>query len=261
VELKGKWALITGASSGIGADIARELGTRGLHLLLVARRQERLDQLAAELRRDFGIQAETDSCDLQEDGAAAALFERATARGREIEVLVNNAGFAVFGDFVEQDLDRLRRMVRLNVLALTELTYFFGRAMAERGHGFILEVSSIAGVSPLPSYAAYGATKAFVLSLSGALAHELRGRDVSVTALLPGATWTEFFDTSGQKPTAYTRAFAMSSRDVAKIGVKAMIAGRPTVIAGWRNWLSIKLASIFPRHVRAWLTWQVNRNR
>lgn len=261
MDLQGQWALVTGASSGIGVDIARDLAGRGMNLILVARRQQRLDELATELRRDFSVQAETDACDLQEEGVVAALFERTVARGRDVAVLVNNAGFGLHGNFIDQELDDLRGMVQLNVVALLELTHIFARAMAERGGGHILQVGSIAGVNPLPSYATYAATKAFVLHLSEAIAHELGEKNVSVTTLMPGVTWTEFFDNSGQKPTTYSRLVGMSSSDVARIGVKAMLAERHSVIAGWRNWFSIALASIFPRHVRAWLTWQVNKDR
>lgn len=259
MDLQGQWALVTGASSGIGVDISRELASRGMNLLLVARRQQRLDQLAKELRRDHGVQAETDACDLQEDGAVAALFERTVARGHDIAVLVNNAGFGLHGNFIDHEIEQLQAMIRLNVVALTELTHVFARSMAERGGGHILQVTSIAGVNPLPSYATYAATKAYVLSLSGAIAHELGKRNVSVTALLPGVTRTEFFDISGQKPTTYSRVFGMSPSDVARIGVKAMLAERHNVIAGWRNWFSITMAAIFPRHVRAWLTWRLNK--
>lgn len=261
MELRDQWALVTGASSGIGAEIARELGARGMNLLLVARRQDRLDELATELRREHRVHAETDACDLAREGAAAALHERTAARGREIAVLVNNAGFGLHGNFIEQDLNNIHEMIQLNVWALTELTHRFSRDMADRGGGYVLQVGSIAGMNPLPSYAAYAATKAYVLSLSEAIAHELGDKNVSVTALLPGVTWTEFFDTSGQEPTLYSRISGMSSADVARIGVKGMLAERHSVIAGWRNWFSVFVASFFPRHVRAWLTWQVNKNR
>jgi short-subunit dehydrogenase len=261
MELRDRWALVTGASSGIGADIARELGDRGCHLVLVARRRERLDALAEELRREHGVQVETDACDLGVPGAARELHARTSSRGRQISVLVNNAGFGAHGDFLGQDLQRLREMIQLNVTALMELTQLFANDMLERGGGAILQVGSIAGLNPLPSYAVYAATKAFVVSFSEAIAHELGDRDVSVTVLLPGVTWTEFFDVTGQKPTLYSRTFGMSSRDVARIGVKALLGRRHSVVAGWRNALSIALASVFPRHVRAWLTWQVNRNR
>jgi short-subunit dehydrogenase len=260
VDLKDQWALVTGASSGIGADIARELAARGMNVVLVARRQDRLDALAAELRRDHGVQAETDACDLAEPGVVAALFERTASREREIRVLVNNAGFGLHGMFIDQDLERITDMIRLNVLATTEMTHYFARAMADQGGGYVLQVASIAGLNPLPSYAAYAATKAYLENLSGGIAHELADRNVSVTALLPGTTWTEFFETSGQKTTLHGRLTGMSSPDVARIGVKAMLARRHSVIAGWRNWASIMLAKVFPRHVRAWFTWQVNKN-
>jgi len=261
VELHDKWALVTGASSGIGVDIARELARRGMNLVLVARRQDRLDQTATELRREYGVQVETEACDLQQKGMATALLERVRTRNRAITVLVNNAGFGVYGDFLGQDPKQLAGMIQLNVVAVVEMTQAFGRQMAEQGGGRILQVASIAGLAPLPSYAVYAATKSFVLNFSEAVSLELHDRKVSVTVLLPGVTRTEFFQVSGQETTTYSRIFGMSSSDVAKIGVKAMVAERGSVIAGWRNWLSITLSSVFPRHVRAWLTWQMMKKR
>ena len=261
MELRDKWALVTGASSGIGVDIARELAGRGMNLVLVARRQDRLDQTATELRRDHGVQVETEACDLQEKGIAATLFERMQTRNRTISVLVNNAGFGIHGDFLDQDPEQLAGMIQLNVMAVVEMTQVFAREMAGQGGGRILQVASIAGLAPLPSYAVYAATKSFVLNFSEAVSLELHDRNVSVTVLMPGVTWTEFFQVSGQETTTYSRIFGMSSADVAKIGVKAMVAERGSVIAGWRNWLSITMSSIFPRHVRAWLTWQMMKKR
>jgi short-subunit dehydrogenase len=261
VELHDKWALVTGASSGIGVEIARELARRGMNLVLVARREDRLDLTATELRRDHSVQVETAACDLQAPGAATKLFDRMQSSGHNISVLVNNAGFGIHGDFLDQDPEKLVGMIQLNVLAVVEMTQVFGRFMAGQGGGRILQVASIAGLAPLPSYAVYAATKSFVLNFSEAISLELQDRNVSVTVLMPGVTWTEFFEVSGQETTTYNRVFGMSSSDVAKIGVKAMVAGRASVIAGWRNWLSITLSSVFPRHVRAWLTWQMMKMR
>jgi len=261
MELHDKWALVTGASSGIGVDIAGELARHGMNLVLVARRQDRLELTAIRLRRDHAVQVETQACDLQVPGAAAMLFERMKSGGRDISVLVNNAGFGVHGDFLGQDPERLAGMIQLNVLAVVEMTQVFGRVMAEQGGGRILQVASIAGLAPLPSYAVYAATKSFVLNFSEAISLELHDRNVSVTVLMPGVTWTEFFEVSGQETTTYSRIFGMSSADVAKIGVKAMLAERSSVIAGWRNWLSITLSSVFPRHVRAWMPWQMMKKR
>jgi short-subunit dehydrogenase len=261
MELHDKWALVTGASSGIGVDIAGELARHGMNLVLVARRQDRLELTATRLRRDHAVQVETQACDLQVPGAAAMLFERMQSGGRDISVLVNNAGFGVHGDFLGQDPEKLAGMIQLNVLAVVEMTQVFGRVMAEQGGGRILQVASIAGLAPLPSYAVYAATKSFVLNFSEAISLELRDRKVSVTVLMPGVTWTEFFEVSGQETTTYSRIFGMSSADVAKIGVKAMLAERSSVIAGWRNWLSITLSSVFPRHIRAWMTWQMMKKR
>ena len=232
-----------------------------MNLVLVARRQDRLDLTATGLRRDHAVQVETEACDLQSPGAATTLFERLQSRDRNISVLVNNAGFGVHGDFLGQDPERLAGMIQLNVVAVVEMTQVFGRVMAEQGGGRILQVASIAGLAPLPSYAVYAATKSFVLNFSEAISLELHDRKVSVTVLMPGVTWTEFFEVSGQETTTYSRIFGMSSADVAKIGVKAMLAERSSVIAGWRNWLSITLSSVFPRHVRAWMTWQMMKKR
>ena len=260
MDIRGQWALVTGASSGIGRDLARELGRRGCHCVLVARRAERLEETARELREQFGVEAEVEVGDLAEEGAAARLHASLAERGRVIDVLINNAGIGQHGNFVDQDLDRLRTMMRLNMFALTELCHLFGRGMAERGRGRIMNVASIAGLNPVPSYAVYGATKAFVVSMSESISLELGSRGVTVTCVMPGVTWTEFFDTSGQKTTLYNRIVGMQSADVARMAVKAMLQGRSSIVTGWQNWVTMGLTKFLPRRLNAWASWQFMRN-
>src|SRR5512134_3252055 len=187
-ELRGRWALVTGASSGIGADFARELAARGMHLVLVARREERLRALAEELERAHGVRTRVIAADLAKPDAPRALHERLRGEGVAVDVLVNNAGFGVYGAFLDVPWEREREMIELDVVALLHLTKLFARDMRERGFGRVLEVASIGAFQPSPTYAAYSAAKAFVQSFGEALACELRGSGVTVTTISPGVT-------------------------------------------------------------------------
>jgi short-subunit dehydrogenase len=260
MNIEGRWALVTGASSGIGRDIARELAARGCHCVVLARRADRLEDLAFELRDRHSIQVEVEVCDLLSDGAIAALHEGLRSRGRQVDVLVNNAGVGRHGTFIEQELDGLLTMMRLNMLALVELTHRFAGDMAGRGYGHVLNVASTGGLNPVPSYAVYGATKAFVVSLSEAVSLELRARGVRVTCAMPGPASTEFLERSGQTPTLYHRLSNMPSRAVARDCVRAMIRGRSSVVVGWSNWISMVIAKFLPRRLMAWISWQMMRN-
>lgn len=260
MEIRGRWALVTGASSGIGRDIARELARRGCHCVLSARRGDRLEEVARELRDQFGVQAEVQTCDLMSPGAARELHERLQQRGRQIDVLVNNAGFGHHGNFVENDLDTLTDLVQLNIVALMQLCHLYVREMVGRGGGYVMNVASIAGLSPVPSYAVYGASKAFVVSFNEAISLELGKTGVVVSALLPGPTTTEFFDVSGQRTTLYNRIMLMKSEDVARIGVEGMLQGRSAVIAGWRHRILMGTSALLPRRLNAWMSWQFMRN-
>lgn len=260
MEIRGRWALVTGASSGIGRDIARELARRGCHCVLSARRADRLEEVARELRDQFGVQAEVETSDLMSPGAAGELHARLQRRGRQIDVLVNNAGFGHHGNFVDNDLDTLTGLVQLNIVALMQLCHLHVRDMVGRGGGYVMNVASIAGLSPVPSYAVYGASKAFVVSFNEAISLELGKSGVVVSALLPGPTFTEFFDVSGQRTTLYNRIMLMKSEDVARIGVEGMLQGRSTVIAGWRHRILMGLSALLPRRLNAWMSWQFMRN-
>jgi len=260
MDLRGRWALVTGASSGIGADIARRLAALGVNCVLLARREDRLRELGRELTRDYGIECEIEAVDLSEVRSSDRLVQRLDMRGRTIDVLVNNAGFGSHGHFLDQDLDRMLSMIQVNVSALTEYTLVFGRLMAERGEGYVLNVASIAALQPVPSYSAYAATKAYVLHLSEAIALECAPRGVKVTASMPGVTWTEFFEVTGQGTTTFGKLTGMKSPAVAKASVDALLQGRSAVVTGWRNKLVMGMSAPFPRRFKAWMTWQLNKS-
>ncbi|MEA5097272.1 MAG: SDR family oxidoreductase [Burkholderiaceae bacterium] len=241
------WALITGASSGLGVDFAHELAAQGYNLVLVARRKERLFELAAALEAQYPVRTRTIPIDLCLSGASSAIKTVLHTDGIEIDVLINNAGFGIFGEFIEQPADRTLAMLELNVVALTDLTRVFAADMVRRGHGKILLVASVVAYQPSPNYAAYAASKAYVLNFGEALHEELKHHGVTVTVLSPGATATEFFEVSGQPSSAAKRAFMMPSRPVVQIGLAAMQRGRASVVAGWKNTLMAWGTRLIPR--------------
>lgn len=254
------WALITGASSGFGRDFAHSLAARGHDLVLVARREPLMRELADNLTAEYGIEVVVDPCDLTEPGAAAALKARLDARGIDVELLVNNAGFGLFGSFLEQPLARIEEMLRLNVIALTELTHHFGRDMAGRGAGRILLVSSISGYQATPTYAAYAASKAFVLLFGEALHEELRAKGVNVTVLSPGVSATAFLDVSGQRTTLYQRLVMMRSQAVVDIALRALDDQRASIVPGWINTLTTWSLRLFPRILQRRVAHALMRN-
>jgi short-subunit dehydrogenase len=232
-------ALVTGASSGIGAAIARELAARGHTLVLVARRKEKLDELAAELREEFGIRAESVGCDLGKAASRQRLPARIESLGLEVSVLVNNAGFATGGPFHEADPARELEQVRVLVEAVVALTSAFLPAMVRRGRGAILNVASTAGMQPLPYSAGYSAAKSYVLTFSEALHQEVHGAGVTVTALAPGPVSTEFWDIAGWEVAsgqsfekAVPRQAWVTAEEAAEAGVKGLEAGRRVVVPG-----------------------------
>lgn len=222
-------ALITGASSGIGEALARHHAARGGDLVLVARRQEALERLKAELEGAHGIKVHVFARDIGSAAAAQALYEEVTAAGLEIGILINNAGFGGRGDHIERDLASEQAMVDLNVMSLMTLTRLFAHDMVQREKGYILNVGSTAGFMPGPSQAVYFATKAFVNSYSQALNEELRKKGVKVTVLAPGYVETEFAKVADLEGTQLTKSGA-TAESVAKIGYDAMLAGKLVAI-------------------------------
>lgn len=239
--------LVTGASSGIGADLARAFARSGRDLALVARSRERLEELARELVAAHGVHVRVVVSDLASPGAAGAIEAELRSDGLEVDTLVNNAGFGLRGSFVELDPGGQRDMIQVNVGALTELCRVFAQDMVRRGTGEILNVAGLAGVMPGPGMAVYCATKAYVLSFTQALASELRGTGVTVTCLSPGPTETRFGDTAGFAALRLFRVSApMSSGRVAAAGLSALERGADLEVPGWRNRLlaaSVRLVS------------------
>jgi short-subunit dehydrogenase len=255
--------LVTGASSGIGAELARELAARAYNVVLVARRAERLTALAEELRLAHGIHADVEPADLTDAGVRAELVARLEAGEREVVGVCNNAGFGTVAAFHESELEREQRVVRLNVEAVHHLTGAFLRRMVREGAGAILNVASTAAFQPLPGFATYAASKAFVQSFSEAVHAELGGTGVSVTTLLPGFTRTEFGENAqaADKEAAMPGFLFMEAPDVARVGVEAMIAGRRTAIPGLANRASMLGGRMAPRSLLLPLVRQVTGKR
>jgi uncharacterized protein len=225
-------ALVTGASSGIGADLARELARDGHNLVLSARTVAPMQALAAELE-SHGAQSVVIPVDLSKPGAAAKLADALQTRALQIDVLVDNAGLGAIGRLDQMDPGRIDEMLQVNVVALTELMRLLVPGMVARRRGKVLLVASTASFQPGPRMAVYFATKAYVLSLGEALAYELRGTGVTVTTLCPGATATNFFRIAGANDIALRPA--MSAAEVARIGYRAMKSGRRVVVTGILN--------------------------
>lgn len=241
-------ALITGASSGIGRELAAIHAARGGDLVVTARRADLLDALKAELESAHGVEVLPVALDLAAEGAPQRLRDRVADAGIEVEYLINNAGFGGCGPFARRPWDVDHAMIRLNIVALTALCRLYLPEFLARGRGRVLNVSSTAGQLPGPLHAVYYASKAFVTSLSHALAEEARGTGVTVTALLPGATATGFAARSGMDRTGLFD-HAASAAAVARAGYDGMMRGRLTVIAGVRPWqrVLLPLLPLLPR--------------
>ncbi len=244
------WALVTGASSGLGVEFARQLAARGHHLVLTARSEAPMRKLADEVRALHDVEVVIEPLDLSLAGSAAALDERLLARNIVPEVLVNNAAFGLYDRLVNQDLDRLRTMLQLDIVSLTELTYLHARRMARNGHGRILLVGSMAAYQPVPLLAVYAAAKAYVLSLGEALHVELAPK-VTVTVLSPGLMDTGFNAASGYITPPSLKRMIVSPDVVARTGLKALFAGKSGVIAGRLNKGMAFASRLLPRHAAA----------
>jgi uncharacterized protein len=241
-------ALITGASSGIGEAIARELAAQQHDLILVARRESSLRALADELTAAHGISAEITVADLAAPGAGTRLAE--TLDGREVDVLVNNAGFGDFGEFADADPKKIDEMLQLNVATLTELTRQIVPTMVARGSGQIMNVASTAAFMPGPLMAVYYATKAYVLSFGEALANELHGTGVTVTTLCPGPIATGFQAASDLEESKLVKGKKlMTATTCARAAVKGMQRGTTVVIPGWKNKLQASAPRFLPRRM------------
>jgi short-subunit dehydrogenase len=255
-ELKDQWALVTGASGGLGADIARELASLGMNIVLTARNLDALDGLADELRARFGVATRCVPADLSQSSAAEPLFKEATAGGLNVSVLINNAGSGCWGGFDEIEWEKERAMLNLDIASLVHLTKLAAAHMKRNRFGLILQTASIGAFQPSPLYASYSAAKAFVLSYGLAVNYELKGTGVSCTVLNPGVTATGFFERAGQTMTAYQRAMVMPSSRVARIAINALIRRRWSVVPGFANKLGALLTRLISRPAAAAIAYQ-----
>ena len=254
-----KTALITGASEGLGRDLAKLFARDGHHLVLVARNESRLNELAAELRGLFHIEVDIVVQDLSIADASQRVFER--LQGKPIDFLVNNAGFGTHGFFAESDVQSQLAMLQVNVVALTHLTRLIVPGMLQRRSGRILNMASVAAYIPGPLMAVYYASKAYVLSFSEALSNELAGSGVSVTAVCPGPTKTEFQKRAEIEGSALFSGNVMSSAEVARIGYEGFMRGKRVVITGFSNRVLVSASKLSPRRMTAAIARKRNDNR
>jgi short-subunit dehydrogenase len=245
-EMRGT-ALITGASGGIGLELARKLAAEGFDTILVARSAEKLEELSREIGDRYGRTATVVAADLSKVDGPQDVYRRVEEAGLEVHALVNNAGFATFGAFHESDLDRELGMIQVNIAALAHLTHLFLPRMVARGSGRVLNVASTAAFQPGPLMAGYYASKAFVLHFSEALAVELEGTGVTVTALCPGPTESGFQSRANMEDSKLVQSGLMSSSGVAEFGYRALMKGKRVAIPGIFNKLGTLTPRLLPR--------------
>ncbi|QQL49429.1 SDR family NAD(P)-dependent oxidoreductase [Mucilaginibacter ginkgonis] len=244
MENNGKWALVTGGTSGIGKELAKLLANDQYNLILVARNEDELSQTASELQGS-GIQVQTIAKDLSDMEQAKALCREVSV---PVEILVNDAGQGVYGLFTENELERELGIIHLNICATVILTKHFAKEMASRGAGKILNLGSVAGKLPGPWQAVYHATKAFVLSFTTAVREEMKDSGVTFTALMPGVTDTDFFNKAGMNDSkaVQDKSSMADPADVAKDGYEALLAGEDRVISGVKNKIQVTASTIMP---------------
>ncbi|HEX9036686.1 MAG TPA: SDR family oxidoreductase [Ktedonobacterales bacterium] len=247
---RGRTALITGASTGIGAAFAHALAGRGMNVVLVARTRDALEQLAADLTQRYQVAAVALPADLSQPGAALALVAELDGQALEIDMLLNNAGFGLHGAFEALTLDQQLNELQVNTAALVALTHALAPRMLSRASGTIINIASTLAFQPDPYMAVYGATKAFVLSFTAALAEEYRGRGVRVLALCPGATATPFYRRSGGEAT-FNRMRMRTPEDVVATGLRALEGDQVVAIDGVRNRLLFGFLAPLPKAVSA----------
>lgn len=246
ISLRGETALITGASAGIGQAYAEGLAARGCDLVLVARRHDRLTELAGRLSQAHGVRCEVVVADLADPDATARVVAELDRLGITVDALVNNAGFATYGRIDSVAAERDREQVLVNSVALVDLCHALVPGMIERGHGAVLNLSSIGGFQPAPFMAVYAATKAFNLHFTEALWREIQGTGVRVIAVCPGSTATEFFDVVDNRAETQFGRLAPAS-DVVDASLRALAKGRPSVVIGAFNRVTVQLPRFLPR--------------
>lgn len=255
------YALITGASSGLGAEFARQLAGRGYNLILAARREDRLEALKAEIEALPGsTKIEVIVSDLSTEDGPQRLYDTIKQKDLSVDVLVNNAGFGIYGRYADTDWALERELLQVDIVAVAHLTRLFANDMIARGGGHILQVSSIGGYQPTPTYAIYSAAKAFVLLFGEALNFELKRKNVKVTVLSPGVTATEFLDVAGQRRTLYQKLTMMEAPRAVREGLNALFRGKPSVVAGLLNAFLTWSTGLLPRRLQTFVAYVVMRN-
>lgn len=247
--IKGKTALVTGASSGIGWEIAKELARKGCDLVITARREEKLLELKQAIESEYGVRVLVVALDLAKPGAPESLYNRVLGENFHIDILVNNAGFGKLNPFTDIKWETEKAMLELMVVNLTELTKLYTRAMKERGGGWILMLASTASYQPVPNMASYGAAKSYILNFGLAIREELKGDGISLTVLCPGATGTEFQDRADLEVSGYIKRSMMSAERVAQEGVRAMLKAKAFYTPGLMNKISGWLSRRWPRKI------------
>lgn len=259
-NLKGKTALVTGASSGLGVDFARHLAARGCNLILVARREDLLRNAQAEVSQTYGADVQIITMDLSAPEAPQSLYDQLKTACQPVDILINNAGYGLYGEFLDIPWEREKNMIDLDITTLLHLTKLFVKDMVARNFGYILQISSIGAYQPSPTYATYSAAKSFVLFFGEALNYELRKTNVRCSVLSPGVTRTEFLQVSGQKPTFYQRLLMMDSATVTRIGIDAMLRGRPSIVPGRLNAFMVWTNRLMPRRVSTAISYRLMMN-
>jgi short-subunit dehydrogenase len=226
-------ALVTGASSGIGAAFARVLAERGWHLVITARRRDRLDRIRDELVDRHAIRVTTIENDLDTTDGAQHLFDEVRVIEPAVTMLINNAGFGTYGPVAAQELATIESMIQVNVTSLTTLARLYAAQMREQGSGYLLNVASFAALQPIPRYAVYSGAKAYVVAFSQALRHELQGSGVRVSVLAPGFTATEFHAVARHRKTRMMQLTTLEPRHVARAGVAGVLRGKTLIVPGW----------------------------
>lgn len=258
---KGRTALITGASEGIGRELARVMAKEGWNLVLVARREEILTELAAGLIVEHGVKCAVIAVDLAEPESVGMIAQKLRERNVAVDALINNAGFGRYGLFADVDETAFRSMIEVNVTALTNLTRAMLPGMIERKRGWVMNVGSTASFQPVPFSAVYGATKAFVLSFSEALATELEGTGVTVTCVCPGVTETGFARVAGASKQEVDFRGALSAGEVARLGYAAMMKGKRTVVTGGMNAVLAFGTRLISRKMAAGIAFKLMKKR
>lgn len=248
-RLGGKRALVTGASSGIGAALARELAALGASLVITARREDRLSALADELRSAHGVEVDVEAADLADSAAPEKLHAATEGAGKSVDILVNNAGLGAYSQFIDAPWERHSTVIGVNITALSELCRLFAPHMAARGHGHIMNVGSLSAWMPIPGFAVYAASKVYVRNFSEALDYELSAKGVRVIVVNPGGTATEFMEAADQQIKKAGEWTLMSSERCARIAVRKMLAGRRSVITGVFNTVAMFLLRFLPRRL------------